>query len=134
MGDCMANAEIVSVGSEFLFGQIVDTNAVWLTQRLSDLGINLFYKNIVGDNPTRMIEVIKRALGRPDIVITGGGLGLTQDDITREIVANITGQKLIKGPTVGVLAHPGQVDVRIAVKARDENAAHDLIQPVENEI
>jgi nicotinamide-nucleotide amidase len=244
----MANAEIISIGSELLLGQIVDTNASWMAQRLTDLGVNLFYKTVVGDNPARMAEVIERALDRSDIVITGGGLGPTQDDITREIVAQVTNRKLIKepelilqmqerfqkrgmimtpnnerqafipegaiivnnpngtapsfivedprgaiftlpgvpfemkwlfdnevapylkrkfdlnetiiyrvlkvaelgesrvddaighliaesqNPTVGVLAHPGQVDVRIAAKAASIEAAHDLIAPVEEEV
>jgi len=94
----MANAEIISIGSELLLGQIMDTNASWMAQRLTDLGVNLFYKTVVGDNPDRMAEVIERALERSDIVITGGGLGPTQDDITREIVAQVTNRKLIKEP------------------------------------
>lgn len=244
----MANAEIVSIGSELLLGQIVDTNAAWMAQRLTDLGVNLFYKTVVGDNPDRMRDVIGRALDRSDLVITGGGLGPTQDDLTREIVAGVTGRPLVKdrelvrqlqerfqkrgmimtannerqayipegatavenpngtapsfivedprgaifslpgvpfemkwlfdnevapyirdrfdlnqtityrvlkvaelgesrvddaighliagsdNPTVGVLAHPGQVDVRIAAKASSVAAAESLISPVEAEV
>ncbi len=243
----MATAEIISIGSELLLGQIVDTNGAWMAQRLNDLGINLFYKTIVGDNPQRMEEVIVRALGRSDIVITGGGLGPTQDDVTREVIAAATGRELVvdeeqleiinrrfrgrglimtsnnerqawipdgatvvenpngtapsfivedpravtfalpgvpfelkwlfdnevapylrkrfslseaityrvlkvadigessvddrighliansRNPTVGVLAHPGQVDVRIAAKAAGRQEAMDLIGPVEEE-
>ena len=91
----MANAEIVSIGSELLLGQVVDTNAAWMAQRLAELGVNLFYKTVVGDNPGRMREVIGRALERSDVVITGGGLGPTQDDLTREIIAEATGRKLV---------------------------------------
>ena len=91
----MANAEIVSIGSELLLGQIVDTNAAWMAQRLTDHGVNLFYKTVVGDNPARMNEVIDRALERSDIVITGGGLGPTKDDLTREIIAQVTGRELV---------------------------------------
>ncbi len=94
----LASAEIVSIGSELLLGQIVDTNASWMAQRLTNLGVNLFYKSVVGDNPGRMAEVIERALDRADIVITGGGLGPTQDDLTREIVAKVTGRELIRDP------------------------------------
>ena len=94
----MANAEIVSIGSELLLGQIVDTNAAWMAQRLNQLGVNLFYKTVVGDNPDRMKEVIGRALDRSDVVITGGGLGPTQDDLTREIIAEVTGRKLVLDP------------------------------------
>ena len=91
----MANAEIVAIGSELLLGQIVDTNSAWMAQRLTALGVNLYFKSVVGDNPGRMKEVLQRALERADIVITSGGLGPTQDDLTREIVAEVTGRKLI---------------------------------------
>ncbi len=91
----MANAEIVAIGSELLLGQIVDTNSAWMAQRLTLLGVDLFFKSVVGDNPGRMREVIQRALERADIVITSGGLGPTQDDLTREIVAEVTGRKLV---------------------------------------
>ena len=244
----MANAEIVSIGSELLLGQIVDTNAAWMAQRLTSVGVNLFHKTIVGDNHERMGAAIAQALDRSDVVITGGGIGPTQDDITRDVIAKVTGRKLslhpdllsdierrfrsrgfimtknnerqayipegaipvhnpngtapsfvvedergvvialpgvpfemkwlfdnevvpylqkrfdlsdvityrvlkvadmgesavderighlIAGssnPTVGVLAHPGQVDVRIAAKASDETEAAKLIAPVEAEV
>ena len=244
----MPNAEIVAIGSELLLGQIVDTNSAWMAQRLTNLGVDLYYKTVVGDNPVRMKDVISRALGRCDVVITGGGLGPTQDDLTREAVAEVTGRKLVldqglldqieqrfrrrglimtanndrqaympegaipienpngtapafvvedprgvifalpgvpselkwlfdnevvpylsrrfklsevityrvlkaadigessvddrigyliagsSNPTVGVLAHPGQVDVRIAAKARSVEDAMRLIEPVEREV
>ena len=244
----MASAEIVAIGSELLLGQIVDTNSAWIAQRLTDLGVDLFYKSTVGDNPSRMKEVIGRAAERSDIVITSGGLGPTQDDLTREVVAEVAGRELVlvpelleeieqrfrsrgfimtennerqayipegavsvhnpngtapafvvesgdsaifalpgvphemkwlfdnevapylrkrfdlkqrisyrilkvadigesavddkighlitgsTNPTVGVLAHPGQVDVRIAAKAGDEDEATKLIAPVEAEV
>lgn len=244
----MATAEIVAIGSELLLGQLVDTNSTWMAQRLTALGVNLFHKSVVGDNPERMKEVLSRALERSDVVITSGGLGPTQDDLTREVVAEVTGRKLIlhqpfleqimhrfrsrgfimtpnnerqaympegaipvtnpngtapsfiveaprgsifvlpgvpfelkwlfdnevapylrrkfslneiityrvlkvaelgesrvddlmghfiansKNPTVGVLAHPGQVDIRIAAKAPNQEAAMKLIAPVEAEM
>ena len=244
----MASAEIVAVGSELLLGQIVDTNSSWIAQRLADLGVDLFYKSTVGDNPVRMKKVVGRAAGRSDVVIISGGLGPTQDDLTREVVAEVVGRKLVlvpelleeieqrfrrrgfimtennerqayipegavaihnpngtapafvvesggsaifalpgvphemkwlfdnevapylrkrftlaqritykvlkvadigesavddkighlitnsTNPTVGVLAHPGQVDVRIAVKAGDEEEATRLVAPVEAEV
>src|SRR5438309_6153854 len=92
----MANAELVSIGSELLLGQSVDTNSAWMAQRLTALGVNLYFKSVVGDNPDRMKEVIARALERADIVITSGGLGPTQDDLTREVVADVTGRKLVQ--------------------------------------
>ena len=82
--------------SELLLGQIVDTNSAWMAQRLSDLGVNLFFKTIVGDNPGRMKEVIGRALDRADLVITSGGLGPTQDDLTREVIAEVCGRRLLR--------------------------------------
>lgn len=94
----MATAEIVAIGSELLLGQIVDTNSAWMAQRLTALGVNLYFKSVVGDNPGRMREVISRAFERADIVITSGGLGPTQDDLTREIVAEVTGRKLVQSP------------------------------------
>jgi nicotinamide-nucleotide amidase len=98
----MANAEIVAIGSELLLGQIVDTNSAWMAQRLTALGVNLYFKSVVGDNPGRMKEVIARAVERADIVITSGGIGPTQDDLTRDIVAEVTGRKLIQD--AGMLA------------------------------
>jgi nicotinamide-nucleotide amidase len=242
------NAEIVAIGSELLLGQIIDTNSAWMAQRLAHQGVNLFYKSVVGDNPGRMLEVISQAMERSDVVIICGGLGPTQDDLTREIVAQAAGKELVldpellaqieerfrsrgfimtenndrqayipagsipvqnpngtapsfivedaravviclpgvpfelkwlfdnevvpylrrkfdlteaiysrvlkvadlgessvddlvghliadsKNPTVGVLSHPGQVDVRITAKAASQEAAEHLIEPLEREV
>jgi nicotinamide-nucleotide amidase len=241
-------AEIVSVGSELLLGQIVDTNAAHIARHLAVLGLDLFHKTTVGDNLGRVAAALETALGRADVVITTGGLGPTEDDVTREAVAFATGRELefhqdlldqIEGffharglplspsnrkqayiprgaipmpnpvgtapcfileegqrtlvvlpgvpremdyllrtaalphiraryglkaaivsrlvrvaglgesrvgellsdlmakganPTVGTMAHPGQVDVRIAAKAEDEATARALIAPVEAEV
>jgi len=241
-------AEIVSVGSELLLGQIVDTNAAFIARQLAALGLDLFHKTTVGDNLGRVAAALETALGRAEVVITTGGLGPTEDDVTREAVARATGRELefhpdllveieaffrarglplspsnqkqayiprgaipmpnpvgtapcfiveqgdrtlivlpgvpremeyllrtaalphvrsryglqaaivsrlvrVAGlgesrggemladlmarganPTVGTMAHPGQVDVRIAAKAVDEAAARSLIAPVEAEI
>jgi len=91
----MPSAEIISIGSELLLGQIVDTNATWMAQRLTEIGVNLYRKSVVGDNKSRMFDVINQALDRSDIVICGGGLGPTQDDITRQVIADVTNRKLI---------------------------------------
>ncbi len=91
----MPSAELVAIGSELLLGQIVDTNSAWMAQRLTAVGVNLFHTSVVGDNPGRMADVIDRALDRADIVICGGGLGPTQDDITREVIAGATGRELV---------------------------------------
>ena len=246
--NCVMNAEIVAIGSELLLGQIVDSNSAWISKRLAENGINLFYKTIVGDNPERMNYILSKSLSRAEIVITCGGIGPTKDDITRDIVAKVVGKKLVpdqesldhinnrfrkrgmiptknndrqahfpegsiivknpngtapsfivekdnkciislpgvpfemkwlidneiipylvrkynleeiihykvlktidlgesnvddligkimensKNPTVGVLAHPGQVDVRIAAKAKNKEEASKLISPVKKEI
>jgi nicotinamide-nucleotide amidase len=241
-------AEIVSVGSELLLGQIVDTNAAFIARQLAALGLDLFHKTTVGDNLDRVAAALEGALGRAQVVITTGGLGPTEDDVTREAVARAMGRELVfhpdllgdieqffrarglplspsnrkqayiprgaiplsnpvgtapcfiveegdrtlivlpgvpremehlllsralphlrtryglqaaivsrlvrvaglgesrvgealadlmaKGsnPTVGTMAHPGQVDVRIAAKGADEAAARALIDPVEAEV
>jgi molybdenum cofactor synthesis domain-containing protein len=95
------NAEIVAIGSELLLGQSVSTNSAWMAQCLAGIGINLFYKTIVGDNAGRRREIISRALERSDVVITsGGGIGPTEDDLTREIVAEVTGRELVLDPSL----------------------------------
>lgn len=81
-------AEIIAVGSELLLGQIVNSNAQYLSKRLSELGIDVFYHTVVGDNEGRLVEVLNRALERSELVITTGGLGPTMDDLTKETVAN----------------------------------------------
>ena len=96
----MATAEIVSIGSELLLGQIVDTNSAWIAERLTDIGVDLHYTTVVGDNPGRMKSVISQALKRSDVVITGGGLGPTQDDLTRQVIAQATGRKLVRDPSL----------------------------------
>jgi nicotinamide-nucleotide amidase len=94
------NAEIVAIGSELLLGQSVSTNSAWMAQCLAGIGINLFYKTIVGDNAGRRREIISRALERSDVVITSGGIGPTEDDPTREIVAEVTGRELVLDPSL----------------------------------
>jgi len=87
-------AEIVSVGSEILLGQIVDTNAAFIARQLAALGLDLFQKTTVGDNLGRVAAALETALGRAEVVITTGGLGPTEDDVTREAVARATGREL----------------------------------------
>lgn len=82
-------AETVSIGTEILLGEIVDTNANYIASQLPELGIDLYYSSQVGDNLKRLTEVIGRAYGRSDLTICTGGLGPTQDDLTREAVAAV---------------------------------------------
>lgn len=86
-------AEVISVGTELLLGEIVDTNATFLAARLCDLGIALYRKHTIGDNLARLSQGIEQALERSDIVILGGGLGPTEDDITREAIAAVLGEE-----------------------------------------
>jgi len=91
-------AEIVSVGSELLLGQIVDTNSTVIARHFAAIGLDLYYKSTVGDNLERLAAVLKQALGRSQVVITTGGLGPTADDITREGVAEAVGRELRFSP------------------------------------
>lgn len=87
-------AEIVSVGTEILLGEITDTNSSYLAEKLPLLGIDLFWISAVGDNLNRIDEVLRRAWGRSDIILVTGGLGPTEDDITRESIAHMLGEEM----------------------------------------
>jgi len=88
-------AEIISVGTELLMGQIVDTNAAWLSKNLPLEGISLYHRETVGDNKERLSRIIEMALKRSDIIFTIGGLGPTSDDITKETVADVLNEELV---------------------------------------
>lgn len=87
-------AELLFVGTELLLGEILNTNGQYLSQQLANLGIDLFYQSVVGDNWDRIAGSLQQALDRSDVVITSGGLGPTEDDITREVTAQVTGRPL----------------------------------------
>jgi len=87
----MASAEIITIGTEILLGEIIDTNARYLARKLRDAGVDLYRKTTVGDNPARIAAAIREALERCDMIITTGGLGPTVDDPTREAVALAAG-------------------------------------------
>ena len=91
-------AEIVSIGTELLLGQITDTNASYLASKLPELGIDLLWVTQVGDNLERMKDCLGRALSRSDLVLTTGGLGPTEDDLTREAIAALMGEESIVDP------------------------------------
>jgi nicotinamide-nucleotide amidase len=88
-------AEIIAVGTELLMGQIVNSNAQYLSRQFTEMGINLYYQTVVGDNASRMSGVMKQAGQRADLVIITGGLGPTQDDITKDVLAELVGSKII---------------------------------------
>ena len=80
-------AEILAVGTELLLGDILNTNAQFLAQELANLGIEVYYQTVVGDNPQRLKDTIFHAFSRADLIITTGGLGPTEDDLTKETAA-----------------------------------------------
>jgi len=87
-------AEIISIGTELLLGDIVDSNAAYIARQLASIGLNLFFKTTVGDNAERIAYVLRQAMARSDVIITTGGLGPTVDDVTREGVALAVGRPL----------------------------------------
>ncbi|WP_265443436.1 competence/damage-inducible protein A [Acetivibrio straminisolvens] len=89
------NAEILAVGTELLMGQIANTNAQYISKKLNDIGVNVYYHSVVGDNPIRLKDSLLAALKRSDLVVMTGGLGPTQDDITKETVSEVLGKKLV---------------------------------------
>jgi len=88
-------AEIVAVGTELLLGQIADTNARWMSERLADAGLDVTHHQAVGDNLERIVEALRLAAGRADVVLVSGGLGPTEDDITRDAIAAFAGVPLV---------------------------------------
>lgn len=88
------NAEIISVGTEIILGDIVNTNATYLAKELALLGIDVYYQSSVGDNEDRLINAFEEGLKRSDIIITTGGLGPTNDDITKEVACKVFNQKM----------------------------------------
>ena len=86
--------EILSVGTEILLGDILNTNSRYLSKELANLGIDVYYHQVVGDNRERILSVLKEAFSRSDIIITTGGLGPTKDDMTKELVAEFLGMDM----------------------------------------
>jgi len=93
-------AEVLAVGTELLLGDIVNTNAARIGQALASIGVDCYMHTTVGDNENRIASAMGSALGRADAVIVTGGLGPTQDDVTREAIARLTGRKLIREPEI----------------------------------
>ena len=93
-------AEIVAVGTELLLGQIANTNAQWISERLAEIGVDVLHHQAVGDNHERVVEAIRLAASRSDVVIVSGGLGPTQDDLTRPALAEAAGAALVRIPEI----------------------------------
>jgi competence/damage-inducible protein CinA-like protein len=112
-------AEIISCGTELLLGHITDTNATYLAQSLAALGIDLFFVSQVGDNQGRIVETLRRAWERSDLVIMTGGLGPTEDDLARESISALLGETM-------------QVDPRLETELRGMFAARHADMPERN--
>ena len=91
--------EVVAVGTELLLGQIVNTNAAFIGAAIADRGHDAHYQQVVGDNLVRLTSALRLAMGRADAVIITGGIGPTQDDLTREAVCAATGRETAPGPS-----------------------------------
>lgn len=89
-------AEIIAVGTELLLGQVVNTNATFLSEKLADMGIEVYFHTVVGDNPQRLEELLQLADTRSDLIILGGGLGPTDDDLTKNVLADHVGVPLVQ--------------------------------------
>ena len=87
---------ILTVGTEILFGQIVNTNAAWISQQLQNMGHDVMYHYSVGDNPGRLKDLINFAFHDCDLILTTGGLGPTQDDLTKEVIAEAMGDVIVE--------------------------------------
>ena len=112
--------EVVAIGTELLLGTVVDSNSAWIGEQLALAGIDCLRSVRVGDNHDRMVACIRESLERADAVICCGGLGPTQDDVTREAIAEVMGVGLVRDDGAG-RRHPG--DVRVA------GPAHGREQP-----
>lgn len=91
-------AEIISIGTELLMGNITNTNAVYFARQCAALGIDCYYQDVVGDNEERMTRTIRTALDRADLILLSGGLGPTEDDLTKEIVCRVMDEPLVEDP------------------------------------
>ena len=124
-------AELICIGTELLLGQILDTNAAFLAQELAGLGIDLYHKTTVGDNLERVAAVLRQAWERADLLILSGGLGPTQDDLTREAVALLLGEELQLRPEAWeqIVAHFRKMD-----RAFPESNRRQAMFPVSGQV
>src|ERR687885_1930396 len=97
-GKSINSAEIVTIGTELLLGDLVDTNSAWISQRLAELGVAIYRHTTVGDNPKRIVDALREASSRSTLVMTTGGLGPTSDDLTNACIATLTGREMVEYP------------------------------------
>jgi nicotinamide-nucleotide amidase len=128
------DAEIIAIGSELLLGQIVDTNSSYIAKCLAENGIELVRTSAVGDDFGRMEAIIKETIARSSIVITTGGLGPTEDDLTREVIAHATGRPLVLDPYLleQIEAHFKRRGFRMTENNRKQANIPEGAIPVEN--
>src|SRR5690606_20726336 len=96
----MNNAVIITIGDELLIGQVVDTNSVWLSQKLNQLGISIKYRIAIADEKNAIITTLKMALAMADVVLITGGLGPTKDDMTKDALATYFNSQIIQNQEV----------------------------------
>lgn len=129
-------AELISVGTELLLGEITDTNATTIAKALTEIGLDLIYRTTVGDNQQRIAQVIDIALDRVDVVITNGGLGPTVDDVTREAIAQATDRPLEFQPVL--LEQVAERFKRFGVEMSENNRRQAYVPkgaiPIENPV
>lgn len=94
------NAEILCVGTELLLGEVINTNAAYISKELARLGISVYHTSVVGDNPKRLFEAVKQALTNADLLILSGGLGPTYDDLTKETVAEVLELPMVRNEKI----------------------------------
>jgi nicotinamide-nucleotide amidase len=129
-------AEIISCGTELLLGHISDTNATYLAQSLTTLGIDLYYVSQVGDNQGRVVETLQRAWGRSELIIMTGGLGPTEDDLTRESISALLGETMHIDPQLEVQLRKGFAHLRVEMPESNLKqatlipSAQSLVNPI----
>lgn len=129
------NAEIVAIGSEMLTPYRQDTNSLFLTQRLNELGVEVIFKTIVGDRPEHLLLACRTALARAEIVIFSGGLGPTEDDLTRECVAEALGLELRRDHEMVTALYTRAATLRIRMSENNVKQADYIVgaEPLKNE-
>lgn len=131
------SAEIINVGDELLNGETVNTNASYLAEKIQELGIELYYQTSIGDDSLRLQKVLKKALTRSSIIIITGGLGSTKDDITKNVVADVFGKKLVIHELTLVKIHGKLKELTSAIISKNNDkvalypeGAHILDNPI----
>lgn len=116
--DMNMTVEIICVGTELLLGNIVNTNAAYLAEKCAGMGLSCYYQSVVGDNAGRLTEAVRTAVGRSDIVILSGGLGPTEDDLTKETAAAVMGKELF-------MSEESKRDIEAYFKRRNMEATNN---------